>query len=639
MVELSANGQEPFEQVSSVNLKFTKQSADFFNMASFVSSFTNSFIIPKTPHNTQILQQLGIVGDTSNIPYSQVVATLRNYGFTLIQKGWLDIKNTDDNYKAAIIDGIIDFFKAIENQNMGSALDLTNFNHIKDMDSVVDSFDNDYYKYIIADYNGKLEANYLTDLGINIDYLAPCFNVGKLFDLVFSTFGFSVNRFNTEILDDLYITYPKPPEEDVMPVLSAEMHRSGFVSNAYAIGNNYYTFNNSYRQWTTSTINEGVLLSNWRYEVGETSGYDIELKTEIYARYKFLHEYSYHPMFVQILVNGIEVLSFSSDPYNEVVGNITLYLTEGDIVEVLQKVQGNSRGAYYLYDIRHNSTNLEISKTNQGNVSLSDAFKDYPIKDFIKECFIRCAVVPIINPIEKDIHFASVSERLDLSNRIDWSGKFVKRLNESYINDSFSQKNGFRHKYNNDDDVYNDGFLIVNNKNLTSESTLYQSKIYAPEQTFTTFNNVESTLNFVTPKFPIWQKEAKEDADNNLSISYKGLTNRFYILKLKNTASSSWRLVSEAIPTSQVVDVLPYADISGTTYDQIVPDKYSLYSDVINNFRLHNIELSLSLNDFIDVDLMRPYYFDKEAANYIINRIIYEDGKNSVAECIKINKT
>ena len=63
MVELSAYGQQ-FELGSkSAEIKYTKQVSDIFDLAVVASSYTNGFSIPKTPNNTQIMNQLGIGPD------------------------------------------------------------------------------------------------------------------------------------------------------------------------------------------------------------------------------------------------------------------------------------------------------------------------------------------------------------------------------------------------------------------------------------------------------------------------------------------------------------------------------------------------------------------------------------------------
>lgn len=637
MVKLTANGQT-FEGLDSQSIKYTKQIADIFDLAVVASSYTNGFSVPKTPINTAIMQGLGIVGDTSQIPYSKVPSSLSQNGFVIFKNAWLSVKETTENYNVSCIDGMIDFFKAIENKTMGTDLNLSNFSHIKDLPSVLASFTNDYYKYIVADYNGKNIGLNGTDEGINIDYLVPCFNMGRLFDLVMTTFGFPYSDANIEDINDWYITYPKSPADDITDYLVAYLYKNPFnTSVIYPIGGGYYSANPSFKNWDTSIINEGSLINNWKYVVSDSSPYRIDVSTEMYALYS---GNIYKPMEISVTVNGNPIISFMSDPYNSVSGTATVFLNVGDVVEYDYKVtpfriyiDGSTIFYNTLREIHHNGTDLKIYKTNQGNVNLSDAFKDYPIKDFIKEVFIRTAVTPITDMLTNEMYFVSLDERLDFSRAVDWTDKFIKRTKESYVQGSYAQKNGFTHKYNDEDDISQNGYLYINNQNLEDEKPLYQSKIYAPELIQYTFPEA-----IKTNKFTVWSRETKEDADGNLSIDYKGLNNRFYIMKLILTPESEYTFVSEAVPGIDTVTKYPYADTTGTTYDQIVPDKYSKYSGVLNNFRGHEIQLALSLNDILGLDLTRPYYFKQEGMYYILNKLVFSEGDLLTGEFIRINK-
>lgn len=637
MVELTA-GEYSLELASKVApVKYTRQIADVFDIANVANSFTTPTGIPKTPNNTYALQQLGIVGDSSNSPYEKIPSTLKNHGFSLIQSGWLSVKETSNEYKISVLDGMIDFFKEIENKTMGVDLDLTNFNHTKDIDSVVASFTNDFYKYLVADYNGKVEAEFSGLVGINIDYLAPGFSMRKLLDLVMATFGYTFDMANLESINDKYITYPKAPAETVTDDLVATLNKGLFVKPPQNIGGGLVSVPSEYF-WDSETIVEGSLLNDWRYVIPESTGYKITISTEMYARYQSFSSEAYLPMTVQVIKNGTTLISIQSNPYDAVVSETSVYATIGDIIEVKYFRQSGIVDGRTLTEIHHNSTELKVFKTNQGEVSLTEAFKDFQIKDFFKDILWRTSTTPIINPTTKHINFVTVSERLDFANSKDWSDKFIVRKKEVYINGSFSQKNILRHKHNDENDQSYDGYMYVNNKNIDAERVLIESKYYAPENVITTFKNIAETQNVKTKKFTIWERDVKESADGVVEVDYKGLNNRFYVLSLRQSPESSWRLVSEEVAGSTTVTGFPYADTEGTTFDQIVEDKYADYNSILNNFRAHDIELALGLEDFLSMDLTVPYYFEQEAGYYIVNKISYQDGQESLAECVRINK-
>jgi len=117
-------------------------------------------------------------------------------------------------------------FKAIENKNFGDDVDLSEINHEKNLTTVIDSFTNENYRYIINDYGGK---THLPSDKINVDYLVPSVRVKYLWDKIFSTFGFNYigNVFDTFDFDQLWLTYPKGISQDTEVVFEtyAELSR------------------------------------------------------------------------------------------------------------------------------------------------------------------------------------------------------------------------------------------------------------------------------------------------------------------------------------------------------------------------------------------------------------------------------
>lgn len=642
-IGITLNGQSLDLKRQASELKYTKQIADIFDMASVSSSVTNSFSIPKTPNNTQIMKQLGLVGDTSRVPYEKVNASVTDSGFPVIAQGFLTVSETSSDYKISIADGMVDFFKAIDNKTMGTDLNLSQFNHIKDLETVIASFTGEYYKYIIADYNGKVFADSEDGAGINIDYLVPNFNVGKLLELVMETFGYSYDTNNIEELDDTWVTYPKNPGETISEELIAEFNKGLYVQTPTDLGDGIAYFPEQ-QFWDSSTVSEGTVLDNWRYVVPQDGAYRVSAVVEAYGHYKtwqnnaFVGGNYYEPINVNVARNGDNLFSFQTDPYEARSGEASYYLTAGDIIEIEYRAEIQPISYRRMQDMHHNSTLLEVRLTNQGNVILNDVFKDFAIKDFFKECLWRTATIPIINPVTKHIYFLSIDEYLDLGRADDWSDKYAGRIKETYIQGSYAQKNTFHHKYNDSEDISQDGYLYVSNQNLSAEKKLADSKIYAPENVITRFNDTTSTEYFETRKFTVWSRESKEDASGELGINYKGLSGRFYFMKAQLSSVSTWRLVSEAIVGSETVTQIPYADVSGTTFNQIISDKYNAYNGVLNNFRCHEIGLVLGIADFIGTDLTRPKYFGQEGQYYILNRLNYEDRKVVSGEFVRINR-
>jgi len=382
MVELVINNNK-IELPKGTSIKYTKQISDIFDLANVACSYTNSFEFEKTPANTQTMQFLGINGDNSQIPYIKNQAILRVDGFDLISKGWFNVSSTEENYKGSIINGMIDFFKAIENKTMGNDLNLSNFEHEKLLDTVVESFTNDYYNYIIADYGGKV----LFEDGINIDYLAPCFSIRKLWELIFSTFGFNCDYTYLSYLDGLYITYPKDVSEGQTNDLIATLH-DGFYNTQAMVHSGGFAQPTSKYNWDTEVITEGSLIDDWKFVIPETTSYNFDLTVENYVIYRYPSRANrYTNPSISVYKNGVEIGKIISDYVTDVEGIgdertlvFNLSCDAGDVIEIRiyapsnQIINGHN---YRCYEWHQNKMDFLIYKTDLGTTTLQNELKDF----------------------------------------------------------------------------------------------------------------------------------------------------------------------------------------------------------------------------------------------------------------------
>lgn len=634
MVELIINDNK-IELPKNAQIKYTKQISDIFDLSVIACSYTNSFEFDKTPKNTQIMQQAGISGDSSNIPYIENTAVLKSDGFDLVSKGRFRLQGTTDKYKGSVIDGMVDFFKAIENKTLGNDLNLSNFEHEKDLQTVIDSFSNQYYQYIVADYGGKN----LYEEGINIDYLAPCFSVNKLWELIFSTFGFNCDYTNLSYIDGLFITYPKDIFESQINELVATLIKNPYITTTRKnIAGKTYPLSNYF--WDSNIITEGSLVDNWKYVIPENTSYNFDLSVEMYCLYRRTNFYSRAVnVWIDVLKNGTVIGSIQSDfkesnnTGEERNTNFNLQCDAGDIIELSiwcpQYLSFRSR-SFYALEFHHNSTEFKISKTDLGTTLLQNELKDFQIKDFFKEIIWRTGLTPVYNFQDNTVYFETLDSRIDFSNAQDFSNCFIERNSEDYDN-GYAQKNIFKLKNNTDTDFTGDGYLYVPNVNLPDQKIIAQSKIYAPDKKIVT-----SFGSFSTNQYKIWEIETK-DNNGEIEINYKGLSGRFYFIR-KQDVAGTFKIISETLVAEDVVSELPIGINSNTLFEEAIFNNYAEYQKIFNNFRIHNIDLAMSINYFIGADLTKPFYFKKENAYYLCNKLTYQEGEKSTGEFIKINK-
>lgn len=637
MVEIVVVGQT-LETDESTKIKYTSQISDIFDIAKVKASHTDSFSIPKTPNNVHIFQGLGLVGSTSSIPYDKIPATIKENGFDVVRNGWLNIKETTDRYQINIIDGAIDFYKDIENINIGD-LDLSEINHTKTLESVIESFSNEFYRYIIGDYNGKNLVGEETP-AINIDYQVPSARYKYLVEKIFQSFGWSYEGsiFSNEDYLDSWVTFPKETfSEEDQPKIVAELRKySAIDNNPVNVVANTWAFP-ALKDWDSSTIYEGDLLDNWSFVAPETNQYQIRVSAKGWFRTK--KKYSWAPntwvssnkqFFMNTIVNGqtlqqpLNVYTIEDEYFTTYVGN----LQEGDIVTF--EITGTTSPFNSETPESLNLTffNVDISRNENPNISFTDEFKHFKITDFFNDFLRRFALTMVVDTDERKLNFYTLQERLDKTKAIDWSDKFVRRTKEIYVTGSYAQNNYFRQKYNGENQEFSDGVLIINNKNLPNDKTIYTSPFYSRTETFSDF--LEANL-----VYPIWEREPKE-VEGVVQVSYKSLSGRWYVIKSKENQNTV-TFVSELSGASETVSGFPELYGKNTHYSELTPIYYDGYQSLLNSCKIHEMEFVLTELDRMNFDFIKPIYVEAESCFYLVNKITFEKDKPSKVEAIKIN--
>lgn len=624
-------------------MKYTFQVSDFFNPTDVKASYLDALTLPKTDNNTAAFQGLGLVSDGSRIPYEKTSIKMSYQGVEFIRDAWLDVKETAEDYKISIIDGIIDFFKDIEGKTIGKDLDLAVLSHEKTVGKVVDSFTNNSYRYIVTDYGGK---KYTASGNINIDYLTPSISAVYILQAIAQRFGytFSGSILNDPDLAELYLTYPKPPKEagTETAVLKAEMERGFFLDNTYRISHqvggvpqtplppgNYYF--DQYQQWNTSTITEGLLLNNWKYVIPVTGNYRFDLKMKGRIQGLIALTWFYDGLTVQVIVNGTVVDTIVSDPEGGE-SLIPYYRTLNEADVVFFRFHARTTRPYFYFNFRCDTFQVKVNKVDIGSVDFAAALESFSIKEYIKEIFIRYGISPILNKDTRDIHLQTFIEKVNKSNIVNWTDKYVRRLSETYVSGSYAQKNYFKHKYNDEGQSHNDGVLYVNNRNLDEEKAIVTSKVYSPRNDLVSMNF--EGIELPTVVFPIWQPEVKETG-GVVSTEYKALSSRFYFIRSK-VEERDITFESEILGGATTVGQFHFISTENVHFNSLTTKYYSKHENVLNDCRVHRIELALGLTDITGLDFSKIYHFEQEGQTYLVNKISWTPGDFCVGECIRV---
>lgn len=639
IVQIWLNGQA-LDLHDDTNIRQTIVANDISEIKDRQASYTNSFSVPKTANNVRVMEGLGIHSDTSKMPYIKPECQLKYDGFDLIVNGWANITETTADYKIYVYSGIINFFKEIENKTIGVYLadDLIAIDHSKTVPTVVNSFTNPAYRYLIADYGGDFLT---TDEKVNIEYLMPSVNARWLWDKIHDKAGFTYTGTFMDDLDDKWITYPKAKnvDENIVEIGTAGY---GITSARIVFPDTPYPWvkftNKDFHYFVANSINasNGGVWIPYGFAMHPSVGYyghfivpsTGHYKIEITGSVEIGAAIPYNLFYLHLVRNGLgktpEQAINSSAPikaFFSVGGSFdctftipVIQLSAGEqLALALKREVGKSDYQY------QSSVQIKISKIEQTQISFTEELRNFAVKDFIKEMLVLYGVTVFPDENSSNLDYLKLDERLN-GEVVDWSEKYLERKSEQYIYNDYAQRNRFRFKYTEKDAEYNDGFLTIENLNIPEHKVVYDSKFYSPEKELSKIK-IGSTFydSFV---FKMWDKEIQRDN----TIEYKSKDNRFYLIN-ERWVTAPATLKSSLTGNEQSVTAFPMGVFSGIALQDMIDDHYPLFKNIVQDSRIHVINLNLNITDLYHLDLRKVYYFNQEQQYYFLNKLTHDEKK------------
>ncbi len=619
-------------------IKQTKQTNDIVSVETRQTNYTNQFDLPMTDHNVAAMKHLSLVGNTSNIPYQKNECYLySSTGECFVYKGWAIIKQSTNVYKCYVYDGNLELYKAVENFLL-SDLDLTELTHAKDLNTVLSSQTNQNYRYIFADFNGDTGE----DIGkINIDYLVPSVRVKYLWNKIFETFGFTYSGsiFQTQEFDNLWMTYPKGINTSDSEIIILQSDDYTFLAQVVTfISSSYFA---KAEGWTTNELinfNNGVFM-----RVGETATYRLDISgmlqnfESIETEFQIIiakNAEAYYPNSND--VPSTFILASQSGFFTEEAFEtaFTFELNQYDSIAIILKRKNSGDGEVFILDEETSSLQVTLSQLDPNNVDFSEAFIDFSITDFVKDIMGDFGLSLFKDKYTNNYKFLTMAERLQSAEVLDWSDKYDRKLSENYIHGNYAQQNIFRHKYNDDEDNYNDGSISIDNVNLPDKRPLIQSKIYTPERLPVEY------FGHQINQYKLFDKEIKETSAGQ-EITYKSLSGRFYFLRCElKVWVDGIPVVSKQLGTEQIINSLFIASYWKLSKKDLVNEYWLPIISIFNKALLVKTLNNLSEIDICKLDFTKLIYYEQEQAYFLLNKVEgYVPGSKTIAELIRIDRS
>lgn len=584
------------------DVNYTKMVSDIGDISKINTSFTWSLRFPKTPRNAMALDGLGINGSESTKPYETIKVALIENGFPILRNGNLQITETNKTeYVGNIKDGIIDFFNSMGDESLAD-LDISELDHNNTVSEILATWDdinnNLPYKYLLANYNGKFLPDLFGMTNFSNTSLIPSAKASYLLDKIFEKHGWTYSGLNVE---DTYLSYPLNSDYDVT---------TGLVVGSAGM--------NSFA-WTLS--------KGWNFKpfIFDTSGNDPEYITIQVNSFLIQKEGAYGINLPQYDFEGrsieymVSVLGFQFlEPGFHSLGNLNV----GDTVGILIRAGKNSRKKR-TYNLSFQG-DVTIHRLDASLISFSTNLTIFKQRDFIKELMMQNAVISIADATKKHIEFVTLDQRLNSSEVEDWSKYFIEKEKEIYILGSYAQNNYLKHKYGTESENYNDGNLVVNNKNLKIDETLFESKAYTNERLDLEIKTPNSVF---IPTLKTFEIEAKESG-GNIHLEYNTITDRMFFCKFQ------YNFIYITINGQTYARQTPIA--VPLTFKNIVAEKYNDIDFIINNAKLVTLKLALPSLEVLNLDFTKKYMFQQINGFYLIDRLNYKAGNVSSVDFIKI---
>ena len=624
------------------------------NLASLDTRQTNystNLKLPFTPNNQALLGNLGILGNQSRVPYQKNTCDYYVENDKIIHNGWAVINETNaKGYDLTVYDGNIDLIKLIDNKTLGD-LYIGEITHTKNLSSVIGSWNNDLdYCYIIADYNGK--SIYSGDT-LNIDYLIPSVKVSYLWDRIFDTYGFTYTGsiFSGTDFTNLWMTYPKGVNPEANDNI---IHIATFTGSAtnYNQGNpSRFIIDTTGFTSTAATVvytslsNNGYGTTDEHIKVLENKNFNIKITGKI-AAFNIFNSNENVPVDLWFVTNAHNSTPngsmVSSQFKKKIAENVTQYTT----LNVNYNFTLNANETFCIVsssplstgNIFTNATNFQIDfgYFDDPLYNFQNELKSFKTNDFIKEIIWRYGLTMYKEKYSNNYHFKTLDEVINNPSVIDWTEKFQSLDKEKYLYGNYAQTNNFKYKYNDDDAVYNNGTIGIDNVNLAEQTDVIQSLITSPEKDtvdLLQFNDVHV--------YKIWSKEVNDTG----VVKYKGLNDKYYFIRsIDASFASPLKVGTEAI----VSGVTGYSTtvMSGKveTYQNIdwtstIQEYYNPLNSILNDSKLITAKFYLTPTDIANFDFKSLYHIAQLGGNFLVNKISnYTKGKLCSVELIKLNK-
>lgn len=613
-------------------IEYTMNTGNIADMSLSKSNYTEAFKIPKISlQAVKAFDGLSIPADLSYKPYIiQNIDVLDNYAY--VYSGNLVLIGSDElYYNATVLNGTFNIFSLMGDQTFAdvpAVRDILPLKTTANVAAMVQGSGTDVI-FSIANYGGITNMITSTETRINIDCMPVAYNQLFLWQSIFNHIGV-FQDVNGELPDmtEQYFTFPYPP------LNSNAMGMQHFIGTLPTKYENLSGSSNpsDYSSWIDVTRDSNFTVSGGSLQCQVSGLYNFTFKNfYAYGQGNVGGSNKNFPLNIQYKRNGTVFYTFEASMNNsstsdDVFANAVQQFNVGDIltIGVVKTVQVDSGANWNFFHFDSTMTITDV-QLNDETVKSILSFK---LSDYVKEFMYKYALIGFSK--KNYLDFVSIKNILE-SEAIDWTKKYVKRTNEVY-DIGWNQHNWLRHKYVNEESDYYDRDIPTFNENVPVSRTMIDSKIFVPSQNLGRFDcgGIIGTNNYVMVNAYLTYT-----ADNSNKVKTE---NRNFWLQARKYA-----ILNTVFGSFTMGDILAYGAASIYISDEFEysfrfnPNYDPLYY-MVQYARQHTIELKLTSVDIAVLEQDRLYFFQQEAAYYMLNTLKYKNKEVATGTFTKVRR-
>ena len=618
-------------------------------------NFTNTFKIPLTKTNKEILEWSHLQTSSSLIPYKKNKATYIQNGIEIISDGVAEIQSTDNDYfYINVYSGNLDLIEAIGGLTVGELYASDGVYNWALSNCFYTA--SDYFVYPLIDWRADIDTFFTTST-IDVREMLPTAIVHKMFTRLSNKIGYTFTGNYLNSSDHLNMVLTPNELKGIDTGVEVLNNRNNYISDKIlaniSIGTAteqhtlYPTFSFSYNEKTLATDLPDFALGIFKPTINKigtlkfTGNYRLWWsKTENFGAFTSASDKEVTAYAVCSFIDdlGTIIESRTSTPSTK---TLDVFRAEFDFdfdFETTEQTFYSSRQYKIKVDIfttQNNKVNSKIEFFNQFTDSFGSRVYQYirftqtqkiafgnplsfpslftmKVVDVLKDILNMEAIIIQTNNYTKTIQFNKF-EDVVLNKPIakKWSDKIQFNKSMGFTFGNYARRNNLKFKT----DSYENGIIWLSDETLEAEKDMIKLN-HDPTFQYQRFN-----------AYKIPTIDGLKDINNEwLSPTYR-------LLQLKIQSTTFNVNYTDGTTTTPKTTVIPFCEFYN--FDRLIGDNYNAITNILKSPKVLKIIANLDVTDISDLDFSIPIDIQRPDLNlsgyFYINKI--ENYKGGLTSC------